>query len=446
MMGNEKKKVHYAWYILGICILINVVVQALVMQISSLYIVPMYNDLQVPRSLLSLQSVCITVGAVLTAPYWGKLYKKHGARKLLPGCVAVTALCTIGRSLMPNIWGILVLAFIKGVFFTGSTLLPISMLLTIWFKEKRGFAISVAAIGTSIGGVIFSPVVERLISTYGWRFSDRAMGLVMLVIVVPVTYLVVRSTPKDVGLRPYGAENAAANGTKGDNGTQGTQKQGTQKQGIRNQEDAQVTGMTAAEARRSPILYVFLLAIFCMTFATGAALQLPVYLTDIGYGSAVAAKAVSGYMAVGIIGKLVLGHVTDRFGEKTATVYVCGVGILAFVGFMFARNQIAFYMMIVAYGLASGITSIMPTLLTSKIFGNRDYGPIYGMVVSVNRFGGVVGTLLVSLLYDITKNYSIIWPVCAVSMAFTLVAALGCMKLSRNKVAQEQRREDMVRE
>jgi len=426
-MGNEKKRIHYAWYILGTCILINVIVQALVMQISSLYIVPMYNDLQVPRSLLSLQSVCITVGAVLTAPYWGKLYKKHGARKLLPGCVTVTALCTIGRSLMPNIWGILVLAFIKGVFFTGSTLLPISMLLTIWFKEKRGFAISVAAIGTSIGGVIFSPVVERLISTYGWRFSDRAMGLIMLIIVVPVTYLVVRSTPKDVGLRPYGA-NPAANGTKGDNKVQGAQKQ----------EDAQVTGMTAAEAKRSPILYVFLLAIFCMTFATGAALQLPVYLTDIGYGSAVAAKAVSGYMAVGIFGKLILGHVTDRFGEKAATVYVCGVGILAFVGFMFAKNQAAFYMMIVAYGLASGITSIMPTLLTSKIFGNRDYGPIYGMVVSVNRFGGVVGTLLVSLLYDITKNYSIIWPVCAISMAFTLAASLGCMKLSRNKLAQEQ--------
>jgi MFS family permease len=427
IMGNEKKKVHYAWYILGVCILINVIVQALVMQISSLYIVPMYNDLQVPRSLLSLQSVCITVGAVLTAPYWGKLYKKHGARKLLPGCVAVTALCTIGRSLMPNIWGILVLAFIKGVFFTGSTLLPISILLTIWFKEKRGFAISVAAIGTSIGGVIFSPVVERLISTYGWRFSDRAMGLIMLVIVVPVTYLVVRSTPKDVGLRPYGAENAAANGANTSNRTQGAQK-----------EEAQVTGMTAAEARRSPILYVFLLAIFCMTFATGAALQLPVYLTDIGYGSAVAAKVVSGYMAVGIFGKLILGHVTDRFGEKAATVYVCGVGILAFVGFIFAKNQVAFYMMIVAYGLASGITSIMPTLLTSKIFGNRDYGPIYGMVVSVNRFGGVVGTLLVSLLYDITKNYSIIWPACVISMAFTLVATLGCMKLSRKKLAQEQ--------
>ena len=422
-MGNGKKKIHYAWYILGVCILINVIVQALIMQIGSLYIVPMYNDLQVPRALLSLQSVCITVGAVLTAPYWGRLYKKYGARKLLPGCVTMTALCTIGRSLMPNIWGMLVVAFVKGVFFTGSTLLPISILLTIWFKEKRGFAISVASIGTSIGGVIFSPIVERIISSCGWRASDRIMGVVMLIIVVPITYLVVRSTPKDVGLKPYGADKVSENGGKEEKKAQG---------------EAPVAGMTAAEARRSPILYVFLLSIFCMTFATGAALQLPVYLTDIGYGSSVAAKVVSAYMAVGIFGKLILGHVADRFGEKAATVYVCGAGILAFIGFIFAKNQAAFYGMIVAYGLASGITSIMPTLLTSKIFGNRDYGPIYGMVVSVNRFGGVVGTLLVSLLYDITKNYDIIWPACVISMAFTLVATLGCMKMSQKKLAQDQ--------
>ena len=102
--------------------------------------------------------------------------------------------------------------------------------------------------------------------------------------------------------------------------------------------------------------------------------------------------------------------------------------------------------MVMIVSSVSGITSSMPTLLTSKIFGNRYYGPIYGMAVSVNRFGGVAGTLLVSLIYDITKNYSIIWPVCAVSMAFTLVAALGSMKPSRNKMAQEMGREQPGRE
>ena len=204
-MEKQTKKIHYAWYILACCFLINFIVQSIVMQLSNLYIVPMYNDLQVPRTLLSLQSICITVGAVVTAPYWGKLYKTKDARKLLPMAVSVVALCTIARSFCPSIWFILPLAFIKGVFFTGSTLLPISILLTMWFKERRGFAISFASIGTSAGGVVLSPVVSYLISDFGWRNSDRIVGIAMFIIVVPCLFLVVRSRRKDIGLQAYSA-------------------------------------------------------------------------------------------------------------------------------------------------------------------------------------------------------------------------------------------------
>ena len=77
----------------------------------------------------------------------------------------------------------------------------------------------------------------------------------------------------------------------------------------------------------------------------------------------------------------------------------------------------------------------MPTLLTSKIFGNRDYGPIYGMVVSVNRFGGVIGNVLVSLLFDITKSSAAVWPVCVAAMGLTLVALLYCMNASKKLAA-----------
>lgn len=418
---TKNKKIHYAWYILACCFLINFVVQSIVMQLSNLYIVPMYNDLEVPRTLLSLQSICITVGAVVTAPYWGKLYKTKDARKLLPFAVTVTALCTVARSFCPNIWFILPLAFVKGVFFTGSTLLPISILLTIWFKERRGFAISFASIGTSAGGVVLSPVVSHLISLFGWRGADRIVGIGMFVIVVPCLYLVIRSRPKDIGLLPYGAEispvEEAASAVKD-----------------KAKQAAETVGMTAAEARRSPILYLFLFAIFCLTLATGAALQIPTYLQDIGYSPAIAARAVSAYSAIGIFGRLFLGWFSDKKGVKNATIYICSTGILAFLMFIFAKNTTVMVAMIVLYGLVSGITSVMPTLLTSRIFGNKDYGPIYGMVVSVNRFGGGIGTLLVSFLFDITGDYSIIWPACLICMTVTFILFLSCMSMSRKKL------------
>lgn len=418
MSAEKKSKLHYSWVILAACFLVYMTVHTQVLQMGSLFTVPMYKDLQVSRTMLALQSVIIALSAVITAPIWGKIYKKHNARYVLALCIGMTCLTIAGRGFMPNMIAILAITVVKGVFFAGSTVLPISILLTAWFQEKRALAISISSLGISLGGVIFSPIVERIISNYGWRMADKVMGGAMFVVLVPVVLLLIRSKPRDMGLEPYGAEgvdlSAAAT---------------TQKPAL--------TGMTVAEARRSPMLYLFLIAVFCMTFANGAALQMAAYLTDIGYESATAAKAVSAYSAVAIFGKLLLGAILDKFGDKKGSAYVCITGILTFTCFIFAKQQLFFYGMILFWGLTAGITNVLPTLLTSKIFGNRDYGPIYGMVLSANRFGGVIGNVLVSVLYDITKSYSIIWPVCIACMVFTLVSILFCLRRADKMRAAE---------
>lgn len=416
---TETKK-NYAWIILAAYFILNMTVHCLVMQISSFYIVPMYNDLQVPRTLLSMQSVAISVGAMVMAPIWGRVYKKHDARYVIALCTGMTALATIGRSFCPNIWVILALAVVKGIFFAGATMLPISILLTVWFQKKRGLASGIAALGISLGNVIFSPVVEWVISAFGWRASDRIVGLFMLVVMVPLSLWLMTSRPATKHALPYGMGEAApdAEGKKGSVG--------------------ETWGMTVAEARKSPVLYLFLIAILCMSFAIGAALQLPAYLTDIGYGSAGAAKVLSIYSAVAIFGKLIMGSVTDKFGEKVGSIYASVTGILTFVCFTLAGNTVALIGLIVFYGLSAGISTVLPTLLTAKIFGNRDYDAIYGMVVSANFLAGVLGSVGVSLLFDITGSYNIIWPMCTIAMALTLVSLVFCLNRSEKMRAQSE--------
>lgn len=405
------KKGGYAWIILATCFVLNMTVHCLVMQMASFYVVPMYNDLQVPRTLLSLQSVAISVGAMLMAPVWGKVYKKHDARFVVALCTGMTTLCTIGRSFMPNIWAILVLAVVKGIFFAGATMLPVSILLTVWFRKKRGLAVSIAAIGISVGNVIFSPVVESLISTFGWRGSDQITGLFCFVFMVPISLLLMTSRPASRGLAPYGMED-------GGQATDASKK------------SAEVWGMTAAEARKTPLLYLFLAAILCISFAIGASLQMPAYLTDIGYGSAGAAKVLSAGSAIAIFGKLLMGAVCDKFGIKIGSIYACVSGILLFVCFTLAGNFVALVGLAVFYGLATGISTVLPTLLTVGIFGNRDYDVIYGMVTSANFMAGVLGSVGVMVLYDITGSYTIIWPLCTVAMVLALVFSVFCLNHS----------------
>ena len=45
-MQTKNGKVHYAWYILVCCVLVNIVIHAPIMQVSNLYIVPMQEDFQ----------------------------------------------------------------------------------------------------------------------------------------------------------------------------------------------------------------------------------------------------------------------------------------------------------------------------------------------------------------------------------------------------------------
>mgnify|MGYP003374165644 CR=1 FL=1 len=260
---------------------------------------------------------------------------------------------------------------------------------------------SVAAIGSSIGGVIFSPCVEYLISEFGWRSSDKVMGIFIFVICVPVTAIIIRTHPSEIGESPYGSVIEEKKTKKSEKRIDGKQ-------------------------RKQSIYVLFLIGIFCMTFANGAALQLPTYLMDLHYSPSLAAGVVSAYMFVGVAGKLLLGWMVDYFGVKVAAVYNCVVGAIAFICFIFAGHEKMLLGIIIFFGLTSGITSMLPTLLTGTLFVQHNYADVYGVVVSVNRFGGGIGTLLVSILFDVTGNYDVIWPLCFCMMICTMLCILLC--------------------
>ena len=52
-------------------------------------------------------------------------------------------------------------------------------------------------------------------------------------------------------------------------------------------------------------------------------------------------------------------------------------------------------------------------------------------MLSVNRFGGIVGTYLVSLLFDLTGSNDLIWPICVVVMLLSMIGIFYCLNASR---------------
>ncbi len=78
-----------------------------------------------------------------------------------------------------------------------------SLFLPDWFVRRRGLAMSLAFSGVGVGSMILLPWMQTLIGRSGWRAACWAMGLLVLLLLVPLN-LLLRRRPQDMGLEPDG--------------------------------------------------------------------------------------------------------------------------------------------------------------------------------------------------------------------------------------------------
>ena len=79
------------------------------------------------------------------------------------------------------------------------------ILVSNWFVEKRGTAIGIALVGTSLGGAIFPQYGTAMIESLGWRGAYQS-ELVFPLVLLFLTIFVIRSEPADKNMLPYGGK------------------------------------------------------------------------------------------------------------------------------------------------------------------------------------------------------------------------------------------------
>ncbi|MDR0389422.1 MAG: MFS transporter [Spirochaetaceae bacterium] len=412
-MEKGSKSIHYAWWIMAIGFVLYFFVQAFTNQVPGLFTKPISAEFNVPRSVFLLHNVFMNLAGFLAAPLWGRLYKKYNFQRLLAFCIVMTAVGFFFRSISTNIYMVIASGFFRGVFFIGTTILPMGLLVASWFEKKRGFATSMITVAASLGGVVFNPLIQTLISSSGWRVADRLSGI-LVAAMAPLVLLFVRSDPEKKGLKPYGytgAESAAVEVPK--------------------------TGLTAAEARKTPSLYFLLFASFSSTFVAGAMMQLSPYLTDSGYDPLFAASAISILGVFSIIGRPLMGMLHDKAKPGTAAAIIFVSAAAGFLCLNFPLNKFLLGAAIVIWGFNSGISLIMPPLWTMEVFGAKDYAVIFSLVVAINRFGSLAGGYLIGLLHDLTGSNNLIWPICSAMMLISLAGMIYSFRASNKRKAQE---------
>ena len=108
-----------------------------------------------------------------------------------------------------------------GFGFSATSLVPAMAVVTRWFSHNRSVAVSLVAMGLSLGGVLIAPVSARFAEIHGINTVTPWLAAAYLIGTLPLTWLFVRDKPSDLGLRPDGV-NPASNRTRDQDEDRGT--------------------------------------------------------------------------------------------------------------------------------------------------------------------------------------------------------------------------------
>ena len=184
-------------------------------------------------------------------------------------------------------------------------------------------------------------------------------ALIILVLALPAALFILRKRPEDMGLLPYGSEDAAI--------------QDAASKRIPKKADI-VFPLSVKESRTKLFFILFIFGMLCNGLInTGSLGHFPPAIEEL-QGPQVQALIISMYSMIGIFGKLVLGWLNDRFGVVVSTAFGCITFALSFIFILFGRNISMLYIMAFLFGLGDAIGTVTPPLITSAIFGAEKYG------------------------------------------------------------------------
>lgn len=289
-----------------------------------------------------------------------------------------------------------------GIGSTGMRLVQ-AALVPKWFVARRGSAVSFATLGGGMSALVMVPVVALLIEETGWRDAWSALGVIILVTVLPCVPLAVRA-PEDIGLLPDGGEAAQFAG--------------------RRRTAATELSYTLKGALRTWQLWVLLLATLCGAYSlnAGSVLLVP-YFREIGFSATTAAAAVSVYGLFSVGARFLWGYSADRFGVRPAMVAQALLTGMGSVFLLQIEDRTGLYLVVSFLGLNLGGFPALAQLAWPEFFGRAHVGSIVGFTQLFTTFASAAGPFIGGLVHDHTGSYeaplaslAVSWFACALFM------------------------------
>jgi len=417
-MNTPRPSIFYGWY--------NVTVAFFGMALSyamftvfafGTFVKPLEEEFGWQRGELSFALTMTNIAVVIASPSLGFIIDRLGVRRVLIPSLILMGLAVASMTLMTgNIWHFYAMYLLIPILGAGTLPQSYSRVIIAWFNHRRGLALGIALSGFGVGAAIVPSFAQMMIEIYGWRMAYLGFAAAILCVSLPMTILLLKENPQEMGVRPDGNNDDEVIDTS----------------------TAINVSLTGSEAVKTRSYWLILVSFLLVGIAiTSILAHLVPMLIDRGVEPRTAALCMTA-LGIGLIfGRILAGFLMDYFfAPYVAATFLLGLVAGIIILALGTSNGLVFVAAMFV-GLATGSEISEIAYICSRFFGPRSFGQIYGIMFAAFQFGSAFGPPMMGLYFDRTGNYiGALWVLAAIAMTGAiLIALLGPYPdLNKNKV------------
>jgi MFS family permease len=350
------------------------------------------------------------IAAIFTIWIAPLLVPRFSQRKLIVLGTGLTALSFFGFGLMTgSVWVYFAFYFLYAAGYMFSGPIPHQILVSHWFRRKRGLAMGLMYVGVGLFGALGSIFVNRMTGRFGFQTALFGIG-VLLLLTWPLAILVLRDKPADYGEFPDGDAGPS--------------------------EEQQRTPHTYGHLFRNAAFWLLVLGSICSIGAIGSITQhMKLVFRDSGFRDQLAlnaawTRASTIILCSSIGGRIGIGYLADVFPKKivmTVTYFIVAATILLLLAVK-PGHPAYLYGFALLFGFAMGADYMLIPLMAAEQFGVNTLARAMAVILPANTIGQTWLPFFVSALRERFGNY--VAPM-AVVFAMAMAGALAIALIPR---------------
>ncbi|MDQ2841456.1 MAG: MFS transporter [Acidobacteriota bacterium] len=367
-LKDEEASIHFAGWQVAAAAFVGVMVSfaPIIPYTFSLFLNPLHAAFGWRREAIAGTFAIAAITVAVVSPGIGFLLDRFSPRRIILPSIVIFALALMSLSrLDASMERFYLTYFVLGLVANGTAQFAYTRTILTWFRSRRGLALALILTGSGVGSILIPPLTQWVIDHHGWRDAYLMLGCIAL-LGLPFTALLVRNRV------------------------------------VPQQEDQSLmTGVTVAGALRTAPFWILASIIMLSAFGeNGLVTNLAAMLSEHGVTVQAAALALSVRGGAGIVGRLLVGFLIDRFPAQRIQTAILSLSAIGTLILAFSGSSATALIGAALLGIGLGSEADVAPYLLARYFGRKHFSVLYGLTWTAYAIGGAAGPMFIGHLYD----------------------------------------------